>query len=286
MQEVWEHAKGGRHELVVVAGEPGIGKTRLSLEFARSGAADGSSVLMGYSDEENLVPYQPFVECLSWYCRHCPEVELRGQLAAIGGGGELAPFVPELRNRIPELPSPLPMDPEGQRYRLFEAVAGMLAVASRARPMLLLFEDLHWADRPTLLLLRHVTRAASMASFAIVATYRESELDRTHPLAEMLITLRRERAITRVALRGLKITCVKALVTSIVGPNAPSQLSKGVMDSTDGNPFFATEIVQHLEHAWAIGRARAVTERTIEIGDLGLSASINEVIGQRLRPLS
>jgi len=113
------------------------------------------------------------------------------------------------------------MDPEGQRYRLFEAVAGMLAVASRARPMLLLFDDLHWADRPTLLLLRHVMRSARMASFAIVATYRESELDRTHPMSEMLITLRRERGITRVALRGLKITHVKALVNSIVGPNAP-----------------------------------------------------------------
>src|SRR5258708_30205289 len=145
MQEVWEHAKGGRHELVVVAGEPGIGKTRLSLEFARSVAADGTTVLMGYSDEENLVPYQPFVECLSWYFRHCPEVELRGQLAVIGGGGELAPFVPELRNRIPDLPSPPPMDPEGQRYRLFEAVAVMLAVASLARPLRLLFDGFLWA---------------------------------------------------------------------------------------------------------------------------------------------
>src|SRR5207253_9296475 len=128
---------------------------------------EGDDVLQGYSHEENLVPYQPFVECLSWYFRHCPEVELRGQLAAIGAGGELAPFVPELRNRIPDLPSPLLMDPEGQRYRLFEAVAGMLAVASRVRAMPLLVDDLDGADRPTLLLLRHGMRAGRMGSSAI-----------------------------------------------------------------------------------------------------------------------
>src|SRR5258708_16271815 len=112
MQEVWEHAKGGRHELVVVAGEPGIGKTRLSLEFARSVAADGTTVLMGYSDEANLVPYQPFVECLSWYFRHCPEVELRRQLAVIGVGGEFPPVVPKRSTRIPDLPQPPPLSPK------------------------------------------------------------------------------------------------------------------------------------------------------------------------------
>lgn len=286
IQDVWQRAKDGRHQLLLVAGEPGIGKTRLSLQFARSRAAEGTTVLMGYCDEENLVPYQAFVECLSWYFRHCPEVELRGQLAAMGGGGELARFVPELRNRIPDLPTPLPMDPEGQRYRLFEAVAGMLAVASRARPMLLLFDDLHWADRPTLLLLRHVMRSARMAPFAIVATYRESELDRTHPLAEMLVALRRERGITRLALRGLKITHIKALVNSIVGPNAPSQLAQVVMDSTDGNPFFATEMLQHLKETGAIARVSGMTGRKMEIGDLGLSEGIKEVIGQRLSRLS
>src|SRR5258706_13667496 len=154
MQDVWQHAKDGRHQLVLVAGEPGIGKTRLSLEFARSVAADGTTVLMGYSDEENLVPYQPFVECLSWYFRHCPEVELRGQLAVIGGGGELAPFLPGLCNRIPDLPSPLPMDPEGQRYRLFEAVGGRLVGVLCGGPLVPLFSQPLLGGRPTLFLLR------------------------------------------------------------------------------------------------------------------------------------
>jgi DNA-binding winged helix-turn-helix (wHTH) protein/tetratricopeptide (TPR) repeat protein len=285
MHDVWQRAKGD-HQLLLIAGEPGIGKTRLSLEFARSRGAEGNTVLIGCSDEEHLVPYQPFVECLGWYFRNCPQTELRNQLAAIGGGGELALFVPELRNRIPELPSPPPRDPEGQRYCLFEAVAAMLAVASRARPMLLMFDDLHWADRSTLLLLRHVMRSARTASFAIVATYRESELDRTHPLPEMLIKLRRERGITRLVLRGLNFAHVTALVNSIVGPNAPLQLPQLVMDSTDGNPFFATEMLQHLKETGAIAGVGGMTATTIDNKDLGLSEGIKEVIGQRLSRLS
>jgi len=286
MQDMWQRAKGGRPQLLLIAGEPGIGKTRLALEFARSRGAEGSTVLIGYSDEENLVPYQPFVECLGWYFRTCPQTELRHQLASIGGGGELALFVPELRNRIPELPSPPPRDPEGQRYCLFEAVAAMLAAASRTRPMLLMFDDLQWADRPTLLLLRHVMRSARTASFAIVATYRESELDRTHPLAEMLTTLGRERGITRLMLRGLNLAHVTALVNSIVGPNAPSQLPQLVMDSTDGNPFFATEMLQHLKETGVIAGVGGMAARHIDNWDLGLSEGIKEVIGQRLARLS
>jgi tetratricopeptide (TPR) repeat protein len=286
MQDVWQRAKGDQHQLLLVAGEPGIGKTRLSLEFGRRRASEGSTVLVGYSDEENLVPYQPFVECLSWYFRNCPQAELRGQLAAIGGGGELAPFVPELRNRIPELPSPPQMDPEGQRYCLFEAVAAMLAVASRARPMLLIFDDLHWADKPTLLLLRHIIRSARTASFTIVATYRESELGRAHPLAELLTTLRREPRVTRLVLRGLNITHVKALVASIIGPNAPSQLPQVIMDSTDGNPFFATEMLEHLKETGEITKVDGMMGRSIDVAALGLSEGIKEVIGRRLSRLS
>lgn len=283
MRELWQGSKSGRHQLLLVAGEPGIGKTRLSLEFARARAAEGSIVLVGYSDEENLIPYQPFVECLSWYCHHCPLTELQNHLAAIGGGGELGPFVPALRNRIPDLPSPPPIDPEGQRYRLFEAVAAMLAVASRVQPMLLLFDDLHWADRPTLLLLRHVMRTARTACFTIIGTYRESELGRTHPLAEMLTALRHETASTRLSLDGLDLPQVSALVHAIVGPNAPPQLPQAVMSSTDGNPFFATEVLRHLMETGTLDKPRG---RVADVADLVPSEGIKEVIGQRLSRLS
>jgi DNA-binding winged helix-turn-helix (wHTH) protein len=286
MQDVWLRAKSGRHQLLLVAGEPGIGKTRLSLEFARRRVAEGSTVLVGCSDEETLVPYQPFVESLSWYIRHCPQAELRQQLDAIGGGAELEPLVPELRKRIPDLPNRPAMDAEGQRYRLFETIAALLAAASRARPMLLVFDDVHWADKPTVLLLRHVIRSARMACVTIVATYRESELGRAHPMAETLTTLRREPAVTRLVLRGLDLAQLRALVDSLVGPDAPPQLPQMMMESTDGNPFFATEMLQHLNETGAIARIAGSAGSAVAVGDLALSEGIKEVIGRRLSRLS
>ncbi len=274
MQHAWQRARQGRHELLLVAGEPGIGKTRLSFEFARACAADGSTVLIGCCDEETLVPYQPFVESLAWYVCHCSDMDLRTQLAAIGGGAELGAFIPQLRNRIPDLPSPQAVDAEGQRYRLFEAIAALFAVASRTRPMLLVFDDIHWADKPTLLLLRHVMRSARAGAFAIVATYRENELERAHPLSEVLVTLRREQAVTRIGLRGLDIAHVKALVHSIVGPLAPPQLSQVILESTEGNPFLATEMLQSLKETG-----------TVDVANLGLPEGIKEVIGRRLSRL-
>jgi DNA-binding winged helix-turn-helix (wHTH) protein len=135
MQDVWQRAKGGRYQLLLVAGEPGIGKTRLSLEFARSRGAEGSTVLVGRSDEENLVPYQPFVESLTWYVRHCPEADLRAQLGAIGGGTELAAFVTRLhaslsRDRRWPMTSLIPSDnPRSPLSMVLPLIAPILAIA-------------------------------------------------------------------------------------------------------------------------------------------------------------
>ena len=181
MVDVWQRALAARPQLLLLAGEPGIGKTRLSIEFARGRDADAVAILMGCSDEEALVPYQPFVEALTWYVRSSDTTDLRKQLAAAGGGAELAALIPELRRRIPDLDTTPAMSPESQRYRLFEGVTALLSAASRHSPILILFDDLHWADKTTLLLLRHVMRSAGAARFAIVATYRESELESVPP---------------------------------------------------------------------------------------------------------
>ena len=134
-----------------------MGKTRLAAELGGRVHDEGATVLAGRCDEDMGVPYQPFVEALRHFVDHTPV--LSGRLGRYGG--ELARLVPELTERVPDLPPPLRSDPETERYRLFDAVAGWLAVASAEEPVLLVLDDLQWAAKPTLMLLRHVVRAAS-----------------------------------------------------------------------------------------------------------------------------
>ena len=171
MKRAWDQARSGRRHLLLLAGEPGIGKTRLATEFARQCAAQQATVLAGRSDEEALVPYQPFAEALTWYARVCPEPELRSTLNAIGGGAELAPIVVELMRRIPDLRASLKSGGEGERYRLFDVIDALFAAASSVHPIVLVLDDLHWADQPTLLLLKHLLRSTRTAALSIVGTY-------------------------------------------------------------------------------------------------------------------
>ena len=157
--ERWEQCREGQRRLVLVGGEPGIGKTRLAGELARLLHLRDAPVLYGRSDPEGLIPYQPFVEALEHYVLAAPAAQLRRALGT--SAGELTRLVPAVAHRLPDLPSRATGDAEGQRFRLFEAVARLLTEASRSVPALLVLDDLHWADSPTLLLLKHLVREAA-----------------------------------------------------------------------------------------------------------------------------
>ena len=268
--EAWGSAKAGRRHLCLLAGEPGIGKTRLSLEFARQCADDSAVVLVGRCDEEALVPYQPFVEAIGWYARTAPEGALRAAIPA-NGGGDLAAFAPEFLARLPTLPEPTPMNAAGQRYRLFESVSALLSAVSSAAPVLLLIDDLHWADKPTLSLLRHVVRGSEPAALLLIGTYRESEVVAGHPLGELLADLRREPAVTRVVLGGLEPGEVGTLISELSAAKVPTSLARQVVESTGGNPFYVSEMARHLN----------------EMGSgSGLPEGVREVILRRVSRLS
>src|SRR4051812_11040657 len=195
----WSEARRGSGRLAVIAGDPGIGKTRLASELGRAAREEGAAVLLGRCQEEVLISYQPFVEAFGRYVAAMPPEVLRAQVGA--HGGELARLVPELARRVPDLADPAGDDSEGRRFRLFEAASGFLANASRAWPVALLLEDLHWADKPTALLLAHVVRSIQAERVLIIGTYRDTDIG--EPLTALLPELRREQTLERLRLGSL-----------------------------------------------------------------------------------
>ena len=149
---------------MLLAGDAGIGKTTLIAELARRVHSAGAIVIAGRSPRETVVPYQPFLEALRHWALNALVADLRANTREYGP--ELARLIPELRRRVPDLPPPPQDEPETERYRLFEAVVGLLTDLSRSAPVLLVLDDLQWADRPTLLLLRHLARATNPARAA------------------------------------------------------------------------------------------------------------------------
>src|SRR5262249_30687482 len=141
-----------------------------------------------------------------------------------------------------------------ERLRLFEGVTTFLQQASHARPLVLLLDDVHWADKPTLLLLQYVARNLRRNRLWVVATYRDVELARTHPLAEMIAALRREQLYERVLLRGLDRSEVKALIDAVGDLDTPDALVETIYRETEGNPFFVSEVLRNLGESGAISR--------------------------------
>ena len=262
-----------------MVGDPGIGKTRLAAELARRVHAQGAGVIAGRAPQETLVAYQLFVEALRQYLLNVSIAEL--QATTRDYGSELARLIPELRRRAPELPLPSPAEPETDRYRLFEAVVGVLSSISARAPVLLVLDDLQWADRPTLLLLRHLARASHPARLLILGAYRTTEAT-AESFADALAELRSERLISEIEVGGLSELETAELVRRWTGEAPSLAFAHALHSETEGNPLFIEEIVRHLAEAGV----RASEAGARELQRFGLPENVKQVIARRLGRLS
>ena len=275
-----EDALSGRGRLVLLTGEPGIGKTRTAEEVATYARLRGAQVLWGRCYEGEGTPaFWPWVQLIRSYIHNRDPQALLSEMGP--GAAAIAQVVSELREQLPDLPAPPPLEPDQARFRLFDSTTTFLRNASRAQPLVLILDDLHWADKPSLLLLQFLARQLRGARLLVVGSYRDVEVGPGHPLAQVLRELGREQLSGRVVLGGLSEQDVARFIEITAGRPPPAGLVAAVYRETEGNPFFITEVVRLLVSEGWLERPAAAKSWSLTIPQ-----SVRDVVARRLDHLS
>ena len=268
-------AAAGARRFVVAAGEAGIGKTSLATRFAHEAHADGSAVLYGRCSEEPLLPYEPFVGALCQYIGTSAPAALEPD--ANPELEELGRWMPDLGRPVAEQAGPLPLEPDTQRFRMFEAMVALLARVARDRPLLFVIDDLHWADGSTVRLIRYLALAARPRRLLVLATYRDAEPDASPEAAALLADLRRDVDFERLTLEGLDEAETAAMVAARGATLARRHVER-LRAITAGHPLFLEETL------------RAIAARPSgggdPLADLGVPEAVAEMIRRRLARMS
>ena len=279
-------SEGGRR-IVLISGEAGVGKSALTAQVAAECHALGASVLLGRCTEDLGAPYGPFVEAIAHYFAHQPNSA--GPTTTYTHGAEVARFLAPLQRYFGDLPSVQSSDPETDRYLLFSAVVGLFAAISLERPLVLILEDLHWADKPSLQLLRHLVASGDRMRLLVIGTFRDAELAATHPLTDTLAALRREPDVHRLRLGGLSDDGVIAYLEAAAGGElnrAAVTLAQAIYHETDGNPFFVGEVLRHLvDTGDIVNDGGTLRVSSSDHGHISLPDSVREVVGARVNRL-
>ncbi|HLF28681.1 MAG TPA: protein kinase [Anaerolineae bacterium] len=243
---LWQKALSGESSVLLVSGEPGIGKTRLARELADRAQVSGATVLLGECYAEGGAPYAPIAHII----QNIVDLPSLGDLAGLSPSvlADLITLTPDLALRYPDVPPNPPLDPQADQQRLFESVVKLCAALAARAPVLLALDDAHWADGGTLILLRHLARRAARLKLRVLLmlTYREVELDEARALNEVLLDLNRERLATRVKLGRLTLEQTRDLLAAMFAEDITPEFLDGIYRETEGNPFFIEEVCKAL----------------------------------------
>jgi len=285
LKRLLHQALGGRGSMVMIGGEPGIGKTHLARVLLEEGKRRGAVGVIGHCYEmEGALPYVPFIEMLEYIARMAPREGFRHSLG--DDASEVARLMPELRTLYPDIPPPIQLPPEQQRRFLFNAFRSYVERASRVTPVVVVFEDLHWADEPTLLLLQHFSQIISTSPVLVICTYRDVDLEATRPFAGALETLLRHKMATRLPLRRLSLGGVRGMLAALAGQSPPAPLVNAIFEETDGNPFFVEEVFRYLAEEGKLFDESGRWLPGLRVASLQVPASVRLVLGRRMHRLS
>lgn len=281
LRTMLEAAVGGRGGMVLIGGPAGLGKSRLTREAAAMATKLGMAVYSGNClDMESPPPYQPAIDHLEQAVRSLSPDGFRTALGV--NAPEVAKLLPSLRQRYDDIPTSPDLTPEQERRYMIHGVGEFIERAARAQPMVLTYEDLHWADESTLVLLRHLGGRIGAIPLLVIGTYRDDELDSSRPLTTAIGPLFRDVGAVDLRPRLLSVDEVRAVLTARAGSDAPSELVDLVYSETQGNPFFTEELFRHLRDNGRLFDDEGRWRSGFEIGDTEVPQGVRLILDRRL----
>src|SRR5215218_499974 len=282
LRRLVDDALAGHGGLALVVGEPGVGKSRLVAEIGEEAQAHGMRVLTGHCVEmSGAAPYLPYVEIIEQAISN-PRSPLALREALGDVAAEIARIAPALRRVFPDIPPPIELPVELARRYVWNSLSEFIGRAAQGQPLLLVLEDLHWADESTVLFTEYLAPLLPEMPVLVLGTYRDQEVDLSHPLAHVLVHVERRRLVERVNLRRLSFDGVRAMLRALAGQPVPEHLVRVIDGETEGNPFFVEEVYLHLVESGVLLDEQGRVRSDVRVDEVSVPESIRLVLGQRL----